>query len=173
MSHQKALKGFMAGFTLIEMLVMLTVVLVLTLLAIPSYNTLINYYRISREAELLYTTLQYARTEAVKRNTSVFVSIGTGDNWCYGINTGSACNCSSGTCNLGITRAPATQQLSLAGTGLSSSAFSFNSSHAGASNSVTLTFSLYSNSSTLITTSISVMGTVTQCSTGVTGYTSC
>lgn len=169
MSHQNRLKGF----TLVELLVMLTVVLVLTLIAIPSYTTLINYYRISRESELLYNTLQYARTEAVKRNTNVYVSIGTGDSWCYGINTGSACNCSSGTCNLGIISAQTAQQISLAGTGLSSNAFYFNSTHAGSSAAVTLTFSIYGSSSTLVTTSISLMGTVTQCGTGIPGYTAC
>lgn len=169
MSQQSLCKGI----TLIELLVMLAVIVISTLLAIPLFTSLIQYYRITTAADELYSSLQYARTEAVKRNTSVYVSITTGDSWCYGINTGSTCNCASaGSCNLGSVSAPAAQLLSLSATGLSSNAFYFDNTHGGASNSVTMTFTLYGQSS-LITTSISRLGSVQTCSTGITGYTAC
>lgn len=161
------------GLTLIELLVMLTIVVVLTLLSIPTFNSLIQHYRITTAAEELYASLQYARTEAVKRNTNVYVSLTTGDSWCYGINTGSTCSCSTaGSCNLGSVSAPAAQLLSLSASGLSSNAFYFDTIHGGASNSVTITFTLYGQSS-LITTSIGRLGNITVCSTGISGYTGC
>lgn len=161
------------GITLIELLVMLAIVVVLTLLSIPMFNSLIQHYRITTAADELYASLQYARTEAVKRNTNVYVSLTTGDTWCYGINTGSTCSCSTaGSCNLGSVSAPAAQLLSLSATGLSSNAFYFDTVHGGASNAVTITFTLYGQSS-LITTSIGRLGNVSVCSTGISGYTGC
>lgn len=161
------------GITLIELLVMLAIVVILTLLAIPLFSSLTEHYRITTTAEELYASLQYARTEAVKRNTSVYVSVTTGDTWCYGINIGSTCNCATaGNCNLGSVSAPAAQLLSLSASGLSSNSFFFDNVHGGASNSVTLTFTLYGQSSR-ITTSVGRLGNVSVCSTGVSGYTGC
>lgn len=161
------------GITLIELLVMLAIVTILSLLSIPLYKDLSEYYRITTAVQQLHSILEYARTEAVKRNTSVYVSVTTGDSWCYGVNTGSACTCTTASsCNLGAVSAPAPQLLTLSATGLSSSAFYFDNIHAGASNTVTLTYTLYGQSS-LITTTISRMGSISTCSTGISGYTSC
>lgn len=161
------------GLTLIELLVMLTIVIILTVLSIPLFNSLIQYHRITNAAENLYSVLQYARTEAVKRNTSVYVSVTTGDSWCYGINTGSACSCGTPSgCNLGTETAPEAQQLTLSATGLTSNAFYFDSIHGGSSATVTMTFTLYGQSS-LITTTINRLGSIQACSTGVNGYAAC
>lgn len=161
------------GITLIELLVMLAIVTVLALLSIPLYKDLSDHYRITTAVQQLYSALEYARTEAVKRNTSVYVSINIGDTWCYGINTGSACACTNpSSCNLGAFSASAPQLLTLSATGLSSGAFYFDSIHAGASNTVTLTYTLYGQTS-LITTTISRMGSISTCSTGISGYSSC
>ena len=161
------------GLTLIEVLVMLLIVAILALIAIPLFTSLIQTYRVSTAAEQLYTTLQYARTEAVKRNTNVYVSVTTGDTWCYGVNTGSACTCSTaGSCNLGSVSAPGAQLLSLCATGLSSNSMYFDTIHGGASAASTFTFTLYGQS-TLITTSVSQLGNIQTCSTGISGYTAC
>lgn len=155
------------------MLVMLGLVTILTLLAIPTFQSMIQYYRVTREAERLYAMLQYARTEAVKRNSNVYVSFTSGSSWCYGINVGSTCNCATaGSCGLGSVSPPASNQTTLSSTGLSSNSFYFDSLHGGASNGVTITFTLYGQSS-LITTSISRLGNVQACSTGISGYTAC
>lgn len=161
------------GLTLVELLVMLAVVMILTLISIPLFSSLIQYYRITTAADELYATLQYARTESIKRNSNVYVSFVTGDSWCYGINTGSACTCTTASsCNLGTMKATAAQLLTLSATGLSSNAFYFDNTHSGASNAVTITFTLYGQSS-LITTSVSRLGNLQTCSTGISGYTAC
>lgn len=161
------------GLTLIELLVTLAMVTIMALIAIPSFRSLIEYYRITTAADNLYATLQYARTESIKRNTNIYVSFTTGDTWCYGVNTGSTCNCATaGSCNLGATSAPAAQLLTLSATGLSSNSIFFDNTHGGASNATTITFTLYGQSS-LITTSLSRLGNISTCSTGISGYTAC
>jgi type IV fimbrial biogenesis protein FimT len=162
-----------SGITLIELLIMLTVVMILTLLSIPLFTNLIQHYRITTAVENLYSSLQYARTESIKRNVNVYVSFTTGDSWCYGINTGSTCNCATaGNCNLGSFSAPAAQLLTLSTSGLSSNSFYFDTTHGGASTTGTITYTLYGQSS-LITTSISRLGNIQTCSTGISGYTAC
>ena len=161
------------GLTLIELLVTLTAIIILTLTSMPLFTSILNYYRITAAATQLNSALQYARTEAVKRNLSVYMSVTTGDTWCYGFNTGSTCTCSTaGSCNLGSYSATAPQLLTLSATGLSSNAIYFTSLHGGASSSATFTFTQY-GSTPLITTSITMLGNVSVCSTGVNGYTAC
>tara|TARA_R110000868_G_scaffold164802_3_gene397697 strand:- start:380 stop:847 length:468 start_codon:yes stop_codon:yes gene_type:complete len=155
------------------MIVMLAIVLILALLSIPAFTNLMQHYRITTAAEQLYSALQYARTESIKRNTNVYVSFTTGDNWCYGINTNSTCNCATaGNCNLGAYSAPASGLLSLSATGLSSNSFFFDTTHGGASSAATITYTLFGQAS-LITTSISMLGNIQTCSTGISGYTAC
>jgi Tfp pilus assembly protein FimT len=161
------------GLTLIELIVMLAVVMILTLIAIPSFTNITQHYRITSAAENLYAALQYARTESIKQNANIYVSFTTGDSWCYGINSGSTCNCATaGSCNLGSYSAPGPGLLSLSATGLSSNSIYYSSVHGGVSSAATITFTLYGQSS-LITTSISTLGEIQTCSTGIIGYNAC
>ncbi|MDE2079796.1 MAG: GspH/FimT family pseudopilin [Burkholderiales bacterium] len=59
------------GFTLIEMLVAVAVLVILVTVAAPSFTQLIAQQRLKRINAELVTALQYARTEAVARNTSI------------------------------------------------------------------------------------------------------
>lgn len=161
------------GFTIIELIIVLVIVVILTLIAMPVFNTLIQNYRLTTNAEALYNALQFARIEAIKENTNIYVSFTAGDNWCYGINSGSACNCSiANNCNLGSKSAPAAQQLTLSHSGLTSSTIYFEPTHAAANAAGSITFTIYGQSS-LITTSVSALGNLQVCSTGISGYTAC
>jgi type IV fimbrial biogenesis protein FimT len=62
------------GFTLIEMLVVLTVVVLLTVAAAPSFSDIVARHRVKSAATDLYFALAKARSEAVKRNANVTVS---------------------------------------------------------------------------------------------------
>src|SRR6266480_3132072 len=109
------------GITLIELVITLTVLGILALAAIPSVITFVQNHRLASTADQLAVMLQYARSEAIKRNTNVYVSFTSGDNWCYGIQTGSACDCTNASnCNLGAVSAQNTQQISLSTSGLTS-----------------------------------------------------
>lgn len=161
------------GLSLIEFLIAISIIAILSVLSIPTFISLVKNHRLSSIAETLYYDLQYARTEAIKRNTTVYVSFTTGDNWCYGINAGSTCNCATaGSCALGTTQASAAQQVSLSASGYGSNYVSFEGTHGAANASGSLTMTLYQQTP-LITLSIGMLGNLQMCSTGISGYTAC
>src|SRR5690606_6998064 len=81
------------GFTFIEMIVVTVLLMTLILLAIPSFSSIIQIRQLKMHADTLYSSLQTARLEAIKRNKNIFISFSPGTQWCYGINANSACNC--------------------------------------------------------------------------------
>lgn len=64
---------FAAGFTAIELMVVVSIVAILAALAAPSFTPLIEKWRVRESAEQLQTTLYYARSEAIKRGGQVVI----------------------------------------------------------------------------------------------------
>lgn len=62
-----------AGFTLIEVLVVLALAAILAVLAAPSFNRLIASTRLSAQTTEMLSALQYVRSEALKRNLNVSI----------------------------------------------------------------------------------------------------
>jgi type IV fimbrial biogenesis protein FimT len=62
-----------AGFTLVELMVVITIIAVLLSLGVPSYRYVTNSNRISAEVNALLGDLQFARSEAVKEGGTVIV----------------------------------------------------------------------------------------------------
>jgi type IV fimbrial biogenesis protein FimT len=60
-----------AGFSLIELMVVVVIVAILSMLALPSYNRWIANTQVRTAAESLQNGLRQAAGEAVKRNTQV------------------------------------------------------------------------------------------------------
>lgn len=162
-----------AGFTLIELLVGVGIVGILMFVAVPSFNTLLYNYRVSSAANTQYGFLQQARSESIKRNIDVYVSFATGDSWCLGLNTSSACDCTiPASCNLGTTSATSPAQVTVSLSGYSGNSFFYEGTHGMASASGTVTLTRY-GSSELITLGVGRMGSVSMCSTGIGGYPAC
>lgn len=168
------LKNNLKGVTILETLVVLTIVVILSIIAIPSLFTFLQGRRLTLTAESMFNAIQMARSEAIKRNATIYVSFHTGDSWCYGIGTASTCNCSTpNTCDIATDAAPTAQQITLSTGGLSSNAFQFEGTR-GASNVTngTITLTLYGGT-TAMSIVIYNLGSILLCSSTVSGYQTC
>lgn len=64
-------KGRTSGFTVIELMVVVSVIAVLTTVSVPSFQTVLDNYRVRRATEDLVATIYLARTEAIKHGGEV------------------------------------------------------------------------------------------------------
>lgn len=83
LSHQGRLA---AGFTLIELMVSVSVVAILLTVGVPSFNRFIEHTLITKTSHEVRSGLALARTEAVKRNSPVqLCNLDTQTNSCAGL----------------------------------------------------------------------------------------
>lgn len=85
-----------AGLAILEMIITLCIVGILIAVATPTFARLLEGYRLKAATEHLYSDLQLAKTEAIKRNQRVRLSFGSsnaGTTWCYGLKEQSTCDC--------------------------------------------------------------------------------
>ena len=72
------------GFTLTELVVVMSIVAILLSLGVPSYRSITNSYRLSSEVNGLLGDLMYARAEAIKEGQRVTVCASTNGATCSG-----------------------------------------------------------------------------------------
>ena len=72
------------GFTLVELMVVIAVFAILATIGIPSFNNLVANNRATSAANELLSTLQFARSEAVKRNEDIIAEPASATNWSAG-----------------------------------------------------------------------------------------
>lgn len=72
------------GFTIVELMVTITVGAILLTLAVPSFLEIIRNNRLTTEANILVASLQYARSEAVRRRGNVSLRPTNEDDWALG-----------------------------------------------------------------------------------------
>jgi type IV fimbrial biogenesis protein FimT len=76
-----------AGFTVLELMVVVAIVAVLIAVAVPSFRDITQRNRIAAEVNSFVGDLQYARSEAVKRGMPVCVCASADGTSCVGTNT--------------------------------------------------------------------------------------
>ncbi|MCK5898126.1 MAG: GspH/FimT family pseudopilin [Methylococcales bacterium] len=64
----------LSGFTIIELLITVSILGILTSMGLPSFMGTINSTRLTTKANELIASLNFARSEAIKRNQSVYVA---------------------------------------------------------------------------------------------------
>lgn len=76
-----------AGLTLLELLCSLLIVVILAMLALPNFQSLAQQYRVRGAGSVVYSHLQQARSEALKRNTDITLCFSGADTatWHYRI----------------------------------------------------------------------------------------
>ena len=72
------------GFTLIELLVTLSVAAILLTIAAPNFQTFILNNRIANQSNMMLAALNYARSEAVRRGSTVTACPSSTGNSCSG-----------------------------------------------------------------------------------------
>jgi type IV fimbrial biogenesis protein FimT len=84
-----------SGFTLIELLITIVVLMILLVMAVPSFVDTLERRRVINATQALSTHIQQARSVAVARNEAVsivFRQTSTTD-WCFGLTDGNDCDC--------------------------------------------------------------------------------
>ena len=73
-----------SGFTIIELMIVITVIGIMAAFAGPSFTTMIDNNRITTQTNQFILSLQIARSEAVKRGRPTSVAATDGSSWTNG-----------------------------------------------------------------------------------------
>jgi type IV fimbrial biogenesis protein FimT len=68
-----ASRPYLGGFTLVEMLIVIALTAVLAAVALPSFNSLVERYRVVSKVDALGASFSLARVEAIRRGATVSV----------------------------------------------------------------------------------------------------
>ncbi len=115
-----------AGLTLVEVMVTVAILALLLGLAVPSFKPLLERWRVQQAVGAMTSTMQLARSEAIKRGGNIIIKANTGTNWGTGwhvfldVNADRAQGAcvpadTPNECDLQITSAPTLLEVALAG----------------------------------------------------------
>lgn len=171
----------LTGFSLIELLVTITVLSLLLGIAVPSYNNFITQKQLRIGTEDLYNYIKIAKSTSLNKQTTVYLSLRTGANWCYGLSDTADCDCTvansclvNGVQTVLRNSSYSGQPLSLSVAGFSGTASAPYIQFQGNRGTVSVGGSAGFSSSGLSTSiSTNTKGLVTICSDNISSYISC
>jgi prepilin-type N-terminal cleavage/methylation domain-containing protein len=87
-----------AGFTVVELIVVLAVISILAWLAVPAYGRQVELSRLKAAAELLFAAKRQAKSDAIMQDKTLTVVLAAlpGGSWCIGTTEKTDCDCSTG-----------------------------------------------------------------------------
>lgn len=89
------MRSLISGFTLMELIITILVMAILLGIGVPSYMRFKEDNLLQGAAQALYADIQFARSEAIKRNTDITIHFFTDDSdntkWCYRISDNTSC----------------------------------------------------------------------------------
>ena len=80
------LSALNAGFTLIELMIVMLIVAIFVVVGVPNFQNLISDNRLSTQANSLVSSMQLARSEALKLRTTISICRTTDGASCVGTN---------------------------------------------------------------------------------------
>lgn len=89
-----------SGFTLIELLITIALASILLAIAVPSFNNFVVNSRLVAQTNSIVAAINFTRSEAIKRNTSISLCRASSD-------TATSCETTAGTWQYWIVRTPA------------------------------------------------------------------
>ncbi|MEH0168629.1 pilus assembly FimT family protein [Roseateles microcysteis] len=89
-----------AGFTLMEVAIVLAVAAILLAVAVPNYQRMQERQRMRLAAESLQRDFQLAHSQSSKVGPVFFNFKHEGQAWCWGANSTTPCNCLKERCNV-------------------------------------------------------------------------
>lgn len=95
-----------AGFTLVEMIIIVAILAIMATIAAPSFNSLFDSSRVKRAAETTSAFLVNAKSQSIKLNRNVAgIVSGSGTSWCIGmvemVDDDTTCDCATaGSCKV-------------------------------------------------------------------------
>lgn len=82
------------GFTLLELIISIAIISIISVIGITSYQGIIANQALSYRADQIYYTLQLAQSEAIKRNSKIYVHFCQKKLiWKVGLSESSQCDC--------------------------------------------------------------------------------
>ncbi len=173
--QSRAYALYLKGMTLVELVIGLTLVSIVMGLTMPSFLQIIEANQVRSAAEQLAGQLQFMRYDAIRRQTNIFTSFQLGNNWCYGFNDNSACDCSnSNACVLDsietVKTASDFKNVTVAINNITGNSFSYDGVRGTSSDPGSITFS---KNGKAITLNILTTGRIKLCSDSLPEYPTC